>query len=375
MFEKFIENNYDEMKKVLKDLCLIPAPSHFEDERAEYCKSWFENIGAEGVYIDEAKNVVFELNCEGNNEITVFAAHTDTVFPDTEPMPYREEGGRIYSPGVGDDTASVVVLMMCAKYFIENGITPQKGVMFVCNSCEEGLGNLKGVKQIMKDFSGRVKQFVTFDASIGFLYPDCVGSCRYEVEVECEGGHSLYGFGKENAILKLSEIVTELYKIEVPIEEGKKTTYNVGTIEGGTSVNTIAQNAKMLCEYRSDSAKCLEIMEQKFAVIFENAKSDEANIKVKRIGERPCSSIDEAKQDALVKKCKAVMDTVTGKETVLRNASTDCNIPLSLGVPAVCIGVCICEGTHTREEYIEADSLKLGLMIGLKTMCELAEEV
>lgn len=371
MVNNYIKNNYESMKTLLKDLCLIPAPSHHEEKRAEFCRNWLESVGAEGVYIDDAKNVVFPLNCEGSKEITVFAAHTDTVFPDTEPMPYREEDGRVYSPGVGDDTASVVVLMHCAKYFVENGLIPEKGVMFVCNSCEEGLGNLKGTKQLMSDFSGRIKQFITFDASIGYVYPDCVGSHRYEVETKCEGGHSLYGFGKENAIRALSEIVTEIYKIKVPVEDGKKTTYNVGTIEGGTSVNTIAQSAKMLCEYRSDSARCLDKMCDEFARVFESAKNDETEVIVRKIGERPCSRVDAKRQAGLVDACKNVMESVTGEPVNFRNASTDCNIPLSLGVAAVCIGVCTGEGTHTREEYIETESLKPGLEIGLKTVCEL----
>lgn len=371
MLDEYIKNNYDEMKKILRDLCLIPAPSHHEEKRAEYCKKWLESVGCENVYIDSAQNVVFPLNCDGSDEITVFVAHTDTVFPDMEPMPYYEENGRAYSPGVGDDTASVVVLMMCAKYLVENRIKPDKGVLFVCNSCEEGLGNLKGVRQIMSDFSGRVKQFVSFDANIGHMHPDCVGSSRYEVTVKCEGGHSLYEFGKENAIHKLSEIVTEIYNIKVPDKEGKKTTYNVGIIEGGTSVNTIAQSAKMLCEYRSDDAECLEIMRDKFVKIFENAKCDEAEIEVKIIGERPCSNVDEAKQTGLVKKCENAMMRVT-KETVNhQNASTDCNVPASMGIPSVCIGVFKGGGMHTREEYIELDSLKPGLEIGINTVLDL----
>ena len=120
--DKFICENFDFLLKILKDLCLIPAPSHFEDERAKYCKTLLEDIGAEGVYIDEAKNVVFPINCDGSENISVFVAHTDTVFPDTKPMPYKEENGKIFSPGVGDDTASVVVLIGVAKYIIENEI-------------------------------------------------------------------------------------------------------------------------------------------------------------------------------------------------------------------------------------------------------------
>ena len=154
--KEFVNENYEYMLCVLKELCGIPAPSHFEHERAKYCKNALESIGAKGVYIDEALNVIFPLNCENSNNITVFAAHTDTVFPDTEPMPYFDDGKRIHCPGASDDTASVTVLIAMAKYFIENNIVPENGIMFVCNSCEEGLGNLKGVRQLFKDLTAEL---------------------------------------------------------------------------------------------------------------------------------------------------------------------------------------------------------------------------
>ena len=148
----YIQSNKELLLKTLKELCLIPAPSHHEERRAQYCRTWLERYGAEGVYIDEALNVVFPINCDGSREITVVVAHTDTVFPDVEPMPYQDDGEKIYCPGVGDNTASLTVLLLTAKYWIEKGIKPQKGILFVCNSCEEGLGNLKGTRQIFKDY-------------------------------------------------------------------------------------------------------------------------------------------------------------------------------------------------------------------------------
>ena len=131
----FIEKNEELIYKTLKELCLIPAPSHNELKRAEYCKNWLENFGAKGVYIDDAFNVIYPINCNSSSEITVFAAHTDTVFPDTEPMPYHDDGEKVFCPGVSDDTASVVTLLLTAKYFIEKNIVPNDGIMFVCNSC------------------------------------------------------------------------------------------------------------------------------------------------------------------------------------------------------------------------------------------------
>ena len=369
----FISENTESMYKTLFELCHIPAPSHFEDERAEYCKAWLERVGAKNVYIDVAKNVVFPINCEGKSEITVVAAHTDTVFPDTEPMLYREEDGKVFCPGVKDDTASVVVLMHLAKYFIENSLVPEKGVMFVCNSCEEGLGNLKGVRQIFSDFKGRVANFISFDASPASACNEAVGSHRYEVEVKTVGGHSFGNFGNPNAIHKLSEMISKMYKIEVPQKTGTKTTYNVGGISGGTSVNTIAQSAKMLCEYRSDDRECLAYMKDKFDAIFEEARDGETEVSVTLIGERPCSNVDKEKLDALTSLILPIIEEIIGEKVVLHSGSTDCNIPLSLGVPAMAIGVCRGMGIHTREEYLIKNSVVEGLEIAIKTVTSLTE--
>ncbi len=367
----YIDENYEEMLDVLRDLCRIPAPSHHECARARYCVEWLCKKGAKDVYTDEALNVIFPINCDGSDEITVFVAHTDTVFPDTEPMELREDDEKIYCPGVGDDTASVAVLLMCAKYFVEKHIVPPKGIMFVCNSCEEGLGNLKGTRQLFGDFEGRIAQFVSFDgASLTDVADRCVGSHRYEVEVLTEGGHSFGKFGNANAIHELSKIVTQIYKVEIPAKEGAKTTYNVGNIEGGTSVNTIAQSAKMMCEYRSSDKDCLDIMKNRFEGIFEAAKSDEAEVNVSKIGDRPCGNIDDSKVEKLRRVIAPIIEQITGEKVDYKLSSTDCNIPLSLGIAAICIGVFNGGGAHTREEWIEKRSLKHGLEIGIKTMLD-----
>lgn len=364
--KQYAKANYDGMLDLLKELCHIPAPSHYEHKRAEYCKNWFESIGGKNAYVDDALNAIFPINCENSDEITVFVAHNDTVFPDVEPMPYKDDGEKIHCPGAGDDTASVVVLMYMAKYFIENGINPEKGVMFVCNSCEEGLGNLKGTRQLFKDFEGRIKTFVSFDSTLNRITDACVGSHRYEVEVLTEGGHSYSKFGNDNAIEKLAQIISEIYKIKVPEKEGTKTTYNVGTISGGTSVNTIAQNAKMLCEYRSTDVECLDIMRKKFEDIFKNANTDKVKVNVTRVGDRPCSNIEPEKIDVLRDIATPIVESVTGGKVSYGSSSTDCNIPLSLGVPAICIGTNIHQGAHTRSEWVEKASLVPGLEIAIK---------
>ena len=362
----YLDNHYYEMLDLLKELCLIPAPSHKEDLRAEFCKNWLEKQGAKGVYIDEAKNVVFPFGCENAEKINVVMAHMDTVFPDMEPLPYRFEDGKIYCPGVGDDTANLVVMLMCVKYILETGLTPKdnKGYLFVCNSCEEGLGNLKGSRQIVKDYGDKIEGMASFDGYYGFVVNDAVGSTRYKVEVLTEGGHSYANFGNKNAIAVLSSLVCELYKINVPTNG--HTTYNVGVINGGTSVNTIAQQADMLFEYRSDSREDLQIMKETFDGIVEKFTAEGNDIQVTVLGQRPCKGdVDDEALASLTKKAVDLNSYYTGgKKIFVGPSSTDCNTTLSAGIPSVCFGTCLGGGAHTRGEWMLADSLKTGLKLG-----------
>ncbi len=367
--KQYVDAHMEELYALLKELCLIPAPSNHEEKRVDFCKKWFDaNCGA-GAYIDEALNVIFPYNVtEEKRSLSVLCAHTDTVFPDTEPMPYEERDGKIYCPGVGDDTASLAVMMLCAKYFCENKVESKNGILFVANSCEEGLGNLKGTRRLFGDYEGRIARFVSFDgSSFERLVDHSVGSHRYEVTVRTEGGHSFGRFGNRNAIDVLAELIREIYSIEVPKKEGTKTTYNVGTVEGGTSVNTIAQEAKMLCEYRSDDLDCLRFMKSRFAEIF-SAERKEATVEVKLVGDRPCTgNIDPDALSALRELCMEATAAVVGKKPLPGSGSTDANIPHSLGIPAITMAVWIGGGAHTREEWIEKASLIPGLEIGLRT--------
>ena len=364
-----MEKYIDEVYPLLKELCKIPAPSHMEDSRAEFIKDYLNDVGFQKLYIDDAKNVVWESNCENSSEITVFAAHTDTVFPDLEPMPYVEKDGKAFCPGIGDDTVSVAILMIAAKYLLDIGSAPEKGMIFLLNSCEEGLGNLKGIREFMKNYKGRIKRFITLDSRLDIMVNKAVGSHRYKVTVETEGGHSFNAFGNENAIAHLANIVKKIYEIEVPKKGDSKTTYNVGEIFGGTSVNTIAQSAGVLLEYRSDDVECIGIMKEKFLKIFEEEKSDKVKVTVKVVGERPCADgVDEKEQESLTGICKGIIEGIIGREVRIDSGSTDCNIPMSEGVPSVAIGVYMGGGMHTREEWLELDSIKDGFLVAVKVI-------
>ena len=372
-FKEFIENNRENIYHTIEELAVIPAPSGHEEKRAEYCLGVLKSFGAVDAYIDDALNVVLPFNIAGKDNITVIGAHTDVVFGFDVPLNYEEKDGKIFCPGIGDDTVCVVILMYTAKYLLENKIKPENGLVIVLDAGEEGMGNLKGIRQFMKDFHGRVKEFITYDTDIFSIADECVGSHRYKVTVKTEGGHSFAEFGNANSINELAKIVNEIYKLSVPAKEGTTTTYNVGIIDGGTSVNTIAQSASMLCEYRSDNRECLEEMKIAFERIFEEARSDEVNVEVENVGERPCSDVDKKIQKALALRCKNICDETYGVDAYFRSGSTDCNIPLSMGIPAVNVGVFIGGLSHTTEEWIEKASVLNGLLFSLKLAYELCK--
>ena len=351
-----------ETEQIIRDLCAIPAPSHHEELRAEYCKNWFCNNGFENVEIDDALNVVVPVNMKDSAPLTIVMAHTDTVFPDTKPMPFEETDEFMFAPGVTDDTANLAVMMICARFFKENLPIKAGSYLFVANSCEEGLGNLKGCRKIMEVYGDRIHEFVSLDSScMNRIVTNSVGSHRYKVSVKTEGGHSFGNFGNRNAIHALANMIDLLYTVKVPVEGDSKTTYNVGLISGGTSVNAIAQDAEMMYEYRSDNRNCLAEMEKLFKQVVKTFRAAGVNVTVKKVGDRPCSAvIDPERFTALKEKIQLSVRDVLGVESREASSSTDCNIPHSMGIPAICFGVCRGEGAHTREEYLEKASLSDG---------------
>ena len=361
-FTEYAKRIQPELVQLIRDLCRIPAPSHHEEARAAFCQKWFMDNGFPKVWTDGVLNVLAPVRVANGGALTVMMAHTDTVFPDTAPMPMTEQGGRMMCPGVTDDTANLAVLMLCARYFLKNPPADGRGILFVANSCEEGLGNLKGSRQIVADYGARISDFITLDSNdMNKIVTRSVGSHRYRVQAKTEGGHSFANFGRRNAIEALAALIERLYQVEVPHVGDSKTTYNVGLISGGTSVNTIAQSAEMMYEYRSDNRRCLETMRQTFERLVNEARTDGVEIAVEVVGDRPCAgAVDAARLSALQDRVRASMKAALGVEAVGYASSTDCNIPLAEGIPAVCFGVCRGGGCHTREEWLDTDSLADG---------------
>ncbi|MDD7739748.1 MAG: M20/M25/M40 family metallo-hydrolase [Fusicatenibacter sp.] len=367
--EQYAAKAAAEQKELLKTLGVIPAPSHQEDLRASFCRDWFLKQGAKDVSIDEAKNVICRLGDENAKELIVFAAHTDIVFPDTTELPLREENGRLYAPGIGDDTSNLVNLMLGAKYIIQNNLKPKCGILFVANACEEGLGNLDGTKALFAAYGSRIKAFYSFDGYTPQCCSSAVGSYRYRITCRTKGGHSYINFGAPNALEILCDLTERLYKI-VPPQEAY-TTYNIGRMEGGTTVNSVAQEAFMLYEFRSTSQKCLEEMEKLFQAAVESVRGRGGEIQVDLLGVRPGNGpVDTDALAAFTAHTADVIGTWYHDEIDYAAYSTDSNVPLSLGIPANTVGTVRGALAHTREEWIDLASLPDGLKIALSLMLD-----
>ena len=365
--KEFAEKEAVASYELLLELARIPAPSNKEERRAEFCLRLLHSYGADSAYIDDALNVIYPIGVKEDSPIAVYMAHSDVVFPDETPLSLSVRDGRVYCPGVGDDTANAVALITAAKYIAERGILPKEcGLLLVINSGEEGLGNLKGTKRIMAEYGSRVKEFVTFDGYARSICTRAVGSMRYRIRIKTAGGHSYAAFGNRNAIHVAAELISSLYEIELP--SGGKTTYNVGEIRGGTSVNTIAEDAELLYEFRSDNKDSLAYMKERFAEVIEAHRSDDADISVEIIGERPSSaSPSEEAMARLTSRAAAALSAHYGyTEIPLRSSSTDANVPLSMSIPAICMGCVTGGGAHTRDEYVETESLLPGIKTALE---------
>lgn len=375
----YADECHEEELELLRTLAQIPAPSGHEERRAEFIRDWLLAQGAPvgSVRIDDAKNVIFTLPAgagAADDGIAVFAAHTDVVFPDTEPLPLAESATRLLAPGVGDDTANLVGLLLAARYLMRNRIALDRPLLVVANSCEEGLGNLAGTRELFRQYAGRVREFTSFDLYLGMHVVSAVGSHRWRVMCHTQGGHSWENFGRDNAIEELCSLIEDLYAMELPT--AAKTTINVGRFEGGTTVNSIAEDASVLVEYRSASEECLELMYGKFVGLVEEHLRKGSRIDVKLIGRRPASGERiPAGQGELIARTDEVLRELGGVTPIHQESSTDANIPLSLGVCAHTVGTVEGDLLHTREEWIEKDSLRRGLAVILALMLAHATDV
>lgn len=282
---------------------------------------------------------------------------------------------RCTRPGVCDDTANLAVMMVSARYFVQRKLRAKCGLLFVANSCEEGLGNLKGSRGSYRTTAAASANFTPSTVRTWRrVVTSAVGSHRYRVTVRTEGGHSYGAFGNRNAIYYLSSIINTIYTMKVPQKEGVKTTYNVGVIEGGTSVNTIAQEASMLCEYRSNDRECLETMRVFFEKTFEAYRAMGVEVEVTLVGDRRAAAMCRRKSwmRSLCARTAPCASCLTRSRSTAPARPTP-TFPSRAGSRPSASARRWAAGCHTRQEEIDLDQLPNGAKLSMRLMQEYFE--
>ncbi len=356
-------------------ICQIPAPTFSESQRAKYFYQRFSELGLLDNKIDLAGNVTACWPSPASNYVCL-SAHLDTVFPDTTNCQVRKTGNRYFAPGISDNAAGLVGLLAIAKILVEVNLVPQVPFLFAATVGEEGIGDLKGVKYLFQEseYKNSIQYFVSFDGpGIERITYRALGSKRYKITFTGSGGHSWGDFGIVNPIHALGRAISKMANYQTP--QHPASAYNVGIIEGGSSINTIAEQACMQVDLRSVSASELSKLENHFlssvkqALIEENLASkysdSQLELQIEVIGERPSGELSSTSHLLQT----AITTTRTfGVTPYLDCSSTDANIPISLGLEAITLGAGgNCGGCHTLSEWYEetdrAKSLKRTLLL------------
>jgi acetylornithine deacetylase/succinyl-diaminopimelate desuccinylase-like protein len=345
-------------------LCEIPAPPFKEQARGEALRRTFEELGLKNVRIDAEGNVLGERPGLSERPHLVFSAHLDTVFPEGTDVRVRREGTLLRAPGIGDDCRGLAVVLGVIRALSDAGVQTPGSITFAGTMGEEGLGDLRGVRRLFNEtLKGRVDRFVSVDGTGWGITNVAVGSFRYKITFKGPGGHSYGAFGLVNPIHALGRAIGAIGDFQVPSQP--RTTFNVGRIGGGTSVNSIAFEAWMEVDMRSSDPASLKSVDANLhkaidrALEAENARWSEGRLTVDRtlVGERPAGRM--APDSPIVLAAMSVTRAVGGPVS-LDEGSTDSNIPMSLGIPAVTIdGGGRGSGAHSLAEMFDStDSWK-----------------
>jgi len=346
----------------LLDLALaiqqIPAPTFHEEKRAAFVRDQFLAEGLTDVTIDPTGNVYARLPGRGTARPLVVTAHIDTVVPLATPLNATRELERITGPGIGDNSLGVAGLFGLVWALKQEGLSSLQGdIWLAANVGEEGLGDLRGMKAVVARFSDQPVAYLVIEGmSLGRIYNRGLGVHRFRITVRTPGGHSWVDYGSPSAIHELASLITRINELDLP--EKPRTTLNVGIIQGGTTVNTIASEAHLELDLRSEEVKTLaELIRQVDQLIAESNRTF-VEVTTDIIGQRPAGEISP--DHPLVRLAISCLEA-QGLQAALNIGSTDANIPLSLGLPAICIGLTTGGGAHTTGEYILTQPLAQGL--------------
>jgi acetylornithine deacetylase/succinyl-diaminopimelate desuccinylase-like protein len=359
-------------------LCEVEAPPFKETKRAELYAQMFKEAGLTNVRIDKEGNVLGEKRGTQPRPHLVFSAHLDTVFPEGTDVTVKREGAMLRGPGIGDDCRGLTVVLAVARAMVKGNLQTPGTITFVGTVGEEGLGDLRGVKYLFREgLKGQIDRFVSVDGTGFGITHMAVGSLRYRVTFKGPGGHSYGAFGMVNPIHALGRAMSRVADFEVPREP--KTTFSVGRIGGGTSVNAIPFEAWAEVDMRSADPAALKSLDAKFhkamddAVADENARwgSRQLTVDKQLVGDRPAgrTAADHAIVVAAVSATKALELPVT-----LDEGSTDSNIPMNMGIAALTIdGGGRGSGAHALDEAFDSTNSWQGTQRALLIALALAQ--
>jgi acetylornithine deacetylase/succinyl-diaminopimelate desuccinylase-like protein len=342
------------------DIQQVAAPTFQEVARADVVEAYFKQAGLSEVHQDDLNNVYgcLQGRSAANTGSVVISAHLDTVFPMDADLTVKRKGILVYGPGICDNSTGVAGIIVVARLLKEFGIRPPADLWFVANVGEEGLGDLRGMRAVVKRFGREATYLVVEGGLYGQICHQAIAVRRFRLDVAAEGGHSWGSFGNASAIHEMGHMISEISGLQVP--EKPKTTFNVGVVEGGSTINSIAQSATMLLDLRSEEVNALSDLEEAIAQIVERSNSrPNRSVRMTLIGDRPPGQI--ARQAPLVKLAAQALQFTGSARLEYMSGSTDANIPLSQGYAAVCIGLAESGNTHRLDEYLDSSMLPKGL--------------
>lgn len=352
-----------------EEIAAIPAPTGAESARSRFVFDRMTALPFDTVELDDSSNVVGLVRGFIDRPRLLVAAHLDTVFPMETELHVGHDRKRSWGPGIGDNSLGVAAAMLVPSMLAQAGIRPDVDLLITGNVGEEGLGNLKGMIEVM-DRHDEIGAVVAVEGhNLGRVTHIAVGSLRYRVRIEGQGGHSWGDFGRKNAIHAAARIIAALDEIELPANP--KTTLSVGVIEGGTSVNTIAPTCTFLLDLRSVDAQALAELDASVRKVVGDESSD-IRVTADLIGVRPAGQVTPGARITAI--ASAILESM-GITPTGDASSTDANIPISRGIPAVCIGLTHGGNVHKESEYIERDPVRLGLYQLLGLIVAVAEEL
>ena len=350
-------NFIDRLLDLAVQIQQIAAPTFEEKQRAEFVRDRFAQEGMKDVSMDSVNNVYARWAGKSNSRPLIVSAHMDTVFPSDTSLYVTREEDRIYGAGIGDNSVGVAALFGLIWMIRERKIELQNDVWFVANVCEEGLGDLRGMKAVVDKFGSDVKAYLVIEGmSFGHVYHRAIGVRRYRVVAKTAGGHSWSDYGQPSAVHEAAKLVTQIASLSVPVMP--RTTLNIGKISGGTGINVLASEAAFELDLRSESMEALNTLVQQVEGMIHSANKEGVKMEFEVIGARPAGEI--APDHPLIRLAEECLRE-QGIKAELTSGSTDANIPLSRGLPSTVLGVTNGGGAHTVHEYIDVGPVEKGM--------------